>query len=106
MKFILVNDGTPIDSRTCAECSRSFVSGYLKSVSTQRKYCNYDCYVRHERWNLLAPSLVASHEFSFDMLTSFLAASCSYSIVLATAALRVGELVAVESSSDDRRRSR
>jgi hypothetical protein len=106
MKFILVNDGTPLDGRTCAECSRSLTSGYLKSVSTRRRYCNYDCYVRHESWNLLAPSLVASREVSFDMLTSFLAASCSYSIVLATAALRVGELAAAEISSDHRRRSR
>ena len=104
MKFILVNHRTPLDSPTCAECSRSLVSGYLKAVSTQRQYCDYDCYVRYERRHLLAPWLVASHEVPFDMITSFVAVSYSYSIALANMALRVGELAAAEISSDDRRR--
>lgn len=104
MKFILVNHRTPLDSPTCAECSRSLVSGYLKAVSTRRQYCDYDCYVRCERRNLLAPWLVASHEVPFDMITSFVAVSCSYSIALAKMALRVGELATAENSSDDRRR--
>jgi hypothetical protein len=104
MKFILVNHRTPLDSPTCAECSRSLLSGYLKAVSTRRQYCDYDCYARYERRNLLAPWLVASHEVPFDMITSFVAASCGYSIALAKMALRVGELAAAEISSDDRRR--
>jgi hypothetical protein len=95
MKFILVNHRTPLDSPTCAECSRSLVSGYLKVVSTQRQYCDYECYARYEARDLLAPWLLAS---------SFVAASCSYSIALAKMALRVGELAAAEISSDDRRR--
>jgi hypothetical protein len=104
MKFILVNHRTPLDSPTCAECSRSLLSGYLKAVSTRRQYCDYDCYARYERRNLLAPWLVASQEVPFDMITSFVAASCNYSIALAKMALRVGELAAAEISSDDRRR--
>jgi hypothetical protein len=104
MKFILVNHRTPLDSPTCAECSRSLLSGYLKAVSTQRQYCDYDCYVRYEGRNLLAPWLVASHEVPFDMITSFVAVSCSYSIALAKMALRVVELAAAGISSDDRRR--
>jgi|SRR5690242_1253615 len=96
MKFILVNHRTPLGSRTCAECSRSLVSGYLKSVSTRRQYCDYDCYIRHERRNRLAPWLVASHEVPFDIITLFFAASCSYSIALAKAASRVGEVMATE----------
>ena len=104
MKFILVNHRTPLGGRTCAECSRSLVSGYLKSVSTQRQYCDYDCYARYERRSLLAPWLMASSELPFDMMSSFLAASFSYSIALTEAALRVGKLVAAEISSDDRRR--
>ena len=104
MKFILVNHRTPLDSPTCAECSRSLLSGYLKAVSTQRQYCDYDCYARYEGRNLLMPWLAASHEVPFDMITSFVAASCSYSIVLAKMALRVGELAAAEISNDDRRR--
>jgi hypothetical protein len=104
MKFILVNHRTPLDRATCAECSRSLAAGYLKAVSTQRQYCDYDCYVRYEGRNLLAPWIVVSHEVPFDMITSFFAASCSYSIALAKMALRVGELAAAEISSDDRRR--
>jgi hypothetical protein len=38
------------------------------------------------------------------MITSFVAASCSYSIALAGMAMRVGELAAAEISSGDRRR--
>jgi hypothetical protein len=104
MKFILVNHRTPLDSPTCAECSRALVSGYLKAVSTQRQYCDYDCYVRYERRNVLAPWFVASHQIPFDMITSFVAVSYSYSIALAKMALQVGELVTAEISSDDRRR--
>jgi hypothetical protein len=104
MKFILVNRRTPLNSPTCAACSRSLVSGYLKAMSTQRQYCGYDCYVRYEARDLLAPWLIASYDVPFDMITSFFAASSSYSIALANAALRVGELVTAEISSDDRRR--
>lgn len=104
MKFILVNHRTPLDSPTCAECSRSFVSGYLKAVSTQRQYCDYDCYARYEGRSLLAPWLLAPPEVPIDMITSFVAVSCSYSIALARMALRVSELAAAEISSDDRRR--
>src|SRR5690349_2405456 len=104
MKFILVNRRTPLESPICAACSRSLVSGYLKAVSTQRQYCDQDCYARHEARNLPAPWLVASYEVPCDMVTSFFAASCSYSIALAKVALRVGELLAAEISSSDRRR--
>ena len=93
MKFILVNHRTPLDSPTCAECARSLASGYLKAVSTQRQYCDYDCYVRYETQDPLTAWLIASCEVPFEMLTSYVAASCSYSIALARAALRVGELV-------------
>ncbi|MBV8819189.1 MAG: hypothetical protein JO022_12580 [Acidobacteriaceae bacterium] len=96
MKFILVNHRTPIDSGTCAECSRSLASGYLKSVSTRRQYCDYDCYVRYEGRSRPAPWLVASHQVPFDMITLFFAASCSYSIALAKAASRFGEVMATE----------
>jgi hypothetical protein len=104
MKFILVNHRTPLDSPTCAECARSLASGYLKAVSTQRQYCDYDCYVRYETRDLLTPWLIASCEVPFEMLTSYVAASCSYSIALARAALWVGELVTAEVSGGDRKR--
>jgi hypothetical protein len=105
MKFILVNHRTPLDSSTCRECSQSLGPGYLKAVSTQRQYCDYDCYLRCEARSLLTPWLAASYEAPFEMMTSFAAASCCYSIALANAALRVGELVTAEISGGDRRRT-
>ena len=104
MKFILVNHRTPLDSPTCADCSRSLASGYLKAVSTQRRYCDYDCYVRYEGRALLSPWLAESFKVPFEIMTSFVAASCSCSIAFAGAALRVGELVTAEISAGAPRR--
>lgn len=105
MKFILVNHRTPLDSPACAECSQSLASGYLKAVSTQRQYCDYDCYLRHEARCLPTRWLTMAYEAPFEMMTSFAAASCCYSIALTKAALRVGELVTAEISGGDRRRT-
>jgi hypothetical protein len=103
MRFILVNHRTPLDSPTCAACSRSLVSGYLKAVSTRRRYCDYDCYARCEARDMLVQWLTAQCGLSLELITSFVTASCSYSIALAKAAHRVGELAAAM-SEDDRRR--
>jgi len=104
MKFILVNHRTPLDSPICMECSRPLVSGYLKAVSTQRQYCDHDCYLRHEARNLLIRWFTVPYEAPSEMMTSFAAASCCYSIALAKVALRVGELVTAELSGDEGRR--
>jgi hypothetical protein len=106
MKFILVNHRTPLHSPTCAECSQSLASGYLKAVSTQRQYCDYDCYRRYEARYLMTPWLSSvPYEAPLELMTSFAAASCCYSIALAEATLRVGELVTAEISGGDRRRT-
>jgi hypothetical protein len=104
MKFVLVNHRTPLLKPTCAECAGPLASGYLKAVSTQRQYCDYDCYARHEARGLLSPWLTAPHEAPFELMTSLATASCCYSIAFARAALRVGELMTAEISSDDRRK--
>jgi hypothetical protein len=96
MKFVLVNHRTPLESSTCAECSGSLGSGYLKAVSTQRQYCDYDCYLRHEARSVLTPWLTASYEAPLEMMTSLATASCCYSIAMARTALRVGELIRAE----------
>jgi len=104
MKFILVNHRTPLDSPACVECARSLGPGYLKAVSTRRQYCDYDCYLRHEARSLLTPWSAAPYAAPFEMMTSFAAASCYYSMAIAKAAVRVGELVTAEISGDDQRR--
>jgi hypothetical protein len=101
MKFVLVNHRTPLDRTTCAACSRPLGSGYLKAVSTQRSYCDYDCYVRGEARSLATAWLSA---IPFEMMTSFATASCCYSIMMARIALRLGELMTTEMSAGDRRR--
>lgn len=103
MKFILVNHRTPLDSPTCAACSRPLASGYLKAVSTRRQYCDHDCYVRDEA-NLLTPWIAASSDVLLKMTTLFVAASCCYSIELGKAALLVGEWVTAKSSDGEGRR--
>ena len=76
------------------------MSGYLKAVSTRQQYCDYDCYLRYEARNMPTPWLTASYEVPFELMTSFAAASCCYSIALARVALQVGRLVMAEISSD------
>lgn len=105
MKFVLVNHRTPCGPSSCLECCRPLRSGYLREVATQRPYCDYDCYRRYEAKSLLMPWLafaqagrepVPAYSAHLDMISSFAAASCWYSIVVAKAALRVGELVTAE----------
>ena len=110
MKFILVNHRTPLNTACCSECAQSLGTGYLREVSSQRQYCDYDCYVRGETRTLFMPWLAVTrgdnapaasgpalpYTASVELLTSFAAATCWYSISLAKAAVRVGELIATE----------
>jgi hypothetical protein len=100
MKFILVNHRTPLNRSTCIQCCRSLGPGYLRDVSTQRPYCDYDCYVQSETERLFMPWLALTRADTYaaalEMVTSFAAASCRCSISLAEAAIRVGELMSAE----------
>ena len=105
MKFILVNHRTPLDRSACIRCSRSLGPGYLRDVSTQRPYCDYDCYLRHEMVSLFVPRLAvtrtdqrpaSTYPMPFDMIASFAVASCWCSLTVARVAVRVGELMATE----------
>jgi hypothetical protein len=110
MKFILVNHRSPLQISTCTECTRPLGTGYLREVSSQRQYCDHDCYLRYQTKSLFMPWLAQHGEglhapkwpatpyaASYELMTSFAAASCWYSISLAKAALRVSELMATES---------
>jgi hypothetical protein len=57
MKFILVNHRTPSPPSNCIACARSLGAGYLRDVSTQRRYCDHDCYLRYETMSLFMPWL-------------------------------------------------
>jgi len=60
MKFILVNHRTPLNTATCTECERSLGTGYLREVSSQRQYCDHDCYLRYQTKSLFMPWLTIS----------------------------------------------
>ena len=115
MKFILVNHRTPLCTVTCTECARPLDTGYLREVSSQRQYCDHDCYLHYQTKSLFMPWLVAERDHrrpagwpsaawpatpyvaSYELIAAFTAATCWYSISLAKAALRVSELMATES---------
>ena len=114
MKFVLVNHRTPLSTATCTECARPLGTGYLREVSSQRQYCDHDCYLCYRTKSLFMPWLAAEpgdrlpagwpaavwpatpYVASYELIVSFAAATCWYSIALAKAALRVGELMALE----------
>jgi hypothetical protein len=101
MKFVLVNHRIPLDDAICAGCSGALRSGYLKAVSTRRQYCDLYCYRCDEA---RASLLNLSGAISFEMMTLVAVASCCYSIAIAGAALRVGELMTSEISGGHRKR--
>jgi hypothetical protein len=53
---------------------------------------------------MLTPWLTASYEVPFELMASFAAASCCYSIALARVVLQVGRLVTAEIPGDRPRR--
>ncbi|HLG79620.1 MAG TPA: hypothetical protein VKY22_01285 [Bradyrhizobium sp.] len=115
MKFVLVNHRTPLSTVTCTECAGLLGTGYLREVSSQRQYCDHDCYLRYQTKSLFMPWLLAERDAqlpgrwssaawpatpyiaSHAFVAAFAAAACWYSISFAKAALRVSELVATES---------
>jgi hypothetical protein len=46
MKFVVVNDMAPSKTSVCAACSRPLEQGYLRDISTSRRYCGVECYPR------------------------------------------------------------
>jgi hypothetical protein len=110
MRFVFVNDRTPLGSSRCFACSRSLGPGYLRDLSTQRPYCDYDCHARHQTASLFMPSLFIPwlaatradprpgrrYSSPLELITSFATASWWYSISLTEAGLRLGELMANE----------
>src|ERR1700758_3198633 len=44
MKFVVVNDMAPRKTSVCARCSRPLEQGYLRDISTSRRYCGVACY--------------------------------------------------------------
>jgi len=116
MKFVLVNHRTPLDNPACLHCSRPLGAGYLREISTQRPYCDHDCYRRDETRRMFSPfnswfaapgagaGLPTSHPLSLGVMMSVAAAACwgyalplsAFSVSLVQAALGMRDLMAKE----------
>jgi hypothetical protein len=49
MRFMLVNQGQPRQGAACSACARTLGSSYVRHMSTQRLYCDHDCYRRYQQ---------------------------------------------------------
>jgi hypothetical protein len=97
MKSIFVNHRTPLGPSHCFACSRSLGPGYLRDLSTQRPYCDHDCYARHQTASLFMPWLAVTGADPWPWW---------YSISLVETGLRLGELMATEEARKARVRPR
>lgn len=48
MRFILVNQRTPLGDGACSACSHPLGSGYVRDVASRKEYCDHNCYRRSE----------------------------------------------------------
>ena len=60
MNFVWVNDRTPRAPSVCAHCSTPIGLGYLRDVSSQRQFCDRECYVRYSKEAARTRSLAAA----------------------------------------------
>lgn len=75
MNFVLVNDGWPSHDSACRTCARPLSSGYIRHVPTGERYCDHDCYRKHQlaaalvSWSFAQPSCVAaSHRMAIEAI--------------------------------------
>jgi hypothetical protein len=65
IKFVVVNDRTPISPSQCVMCCRPIATGYVREFATRLAYCNPGCYANHRKSALLTwPTLqrLTAHE--------------------------------------------
>jgi hypothetical protein len=73
MRFVVVNDMAPRETSVCTACSRPLEQGYLRDISTSRRYCGVACY---PRWMVVsrfagsfAPTNPVEFAIAWPMLT-------------------------------------
>ncbi|WP_246583604.1 hypothetical protein [Bradyrhizobium iriomotense] len=52
---MLVNQEHPCHDAACSACDRPLGSSYVRHVSKQERYCDYDCYRRQTATDMLWP---------------------------------------------------
>lgn len=55
LRYMLVNQGRPRHGAACSACARPLGASYLRHVSTQQRYCDYDCYRRRTATEMFWP---------------------------------------------------
>jgi hypothetical protein len=80
---MLVNQERPRHGVTCSACARPLGASYLRRVSTQQRYCDYDCYRRYQE---TAMEMLWPHHSSLEAIT-VLAAISSWSWMMQMGAL-------------------
>lgn len=48
LRFMLVNHEHPCHGTVCSACARPLGSSYVRHVSKQERYCDHECYSRHQ----------------------------------------------------------
>jgi hypothetical protein len=48
MNFMLVNDEPSSHESSCTTCARRLRPGYLRHVRSRARFCDHDCYRRHQ----------------------------------------------------------
>ena len=54
IRFVLVNERTPIAPSLCAMCCTPIGRGYVREFGTRVAYCSPPCYANHRQSALLA----------------------------------------------------
>jgi hypothetical protein len=65
MRFVVVNDMAPRETSVCAACSRPLEQGYLRDISTSRRYCGVACYPRRMVVSRFAGSFAPTNPVEF-----------------------------------------
>lgn len=47
MRFVFVNGRSPYRQSSCVMCKQPIKESYLREMTTQLIYCDYDCYADH-----------------------------------------------------------
>ena len=68
---MLVNHGQPSHDATCSACAQPLGASYVRHVSTQRRYCDTDCYRRYQ----LAMGMLWPYHSSLEAITVLAAIS-------------------------------
>jgi hypothetical protein len=73
VKFVVVNDTAPRKASVCTACMRPLEQGYLRDISTSRRYCGVECYPQRMVVSgfvgSFAPTTPVEFAFAWPMLT-------------------------------------